>query len=46
MLLGKVDPQSPSAWLGYMSPVVAVILLLIASGVWHLALRRYSSAGG
>ncbi len=46
MLLGKLDAQSPSAWLGYMSPLVAVILLTIASGVWHLALRRYSSAGG
>jgi viologen exporter family transport system permease protein len=46
MLLGKLDSNSPSAWLGYMSPVVAVILALIASGVWHLALRRYSSSGG
>ena len=46
MLLGKLDPGSPSAWLGYISPIVAVILSLIASGVWHLALRRYSSSGG
>lgn len=46
MLLGKLDPQSPSAWLGYISPVVALMLLVIASGVWHLAIRRYSSSGG
>jgi len=46
MLLGKLDPHAPSAWLGYISPVVALILAAIASGVWHLALRRYSSAGG
>ena len=46
MLLGKLDPHSPSAWLGYMSPVVALILSVIASRVWHLALRRYSSSGG
>jgi ABC-2 type transport system permease protein len=46
MLLGKLDPNSPSAWLGYISPVVALILTLIAAGVWHLALRRYSSSGG
>ncbi len=46
MLLGKLDPHDASAWLGYMSPVVAVILSLLASGVWRLAIRRYSSAGG
>jgi ABC-2 type transport system permease protein len=46
MLLGKLDPGSPTAWLGFMSPVVALILSLLASGVWHLALRRYSSSGG
>jgi ABC-2 type transport system permease protein len=46
MLLGKLDPQSPTAWLGYMSPVVASILVILSSVIWHLALRRYSSAGG
>ena len=44
MLLGKLDPGSPSAWLGYISPVVALLLSVIASVVWHLALRRYSSS--
>jgi len=46
MLLGKLDPGSPSAWLGYFSPVVALILSAIASVVWHFALRHYSSSGG
>jgi len=46
MLLGKLDPQSPSAWLGYISPLVALILSAIAAAVWHFALRRYSSSGG
>jgi ABC-2 type transport system permease protein len=46
MLLGKLDHQSPTAWLGYMSPVVASILVILSSVIWHLALRRYSSAGG
>jgi len=46
MLLGKNDPQSPWQWLGYMSPVVAIILIAITSVVWHFALRRYSSSGG
>jgi ABC-2 type transport system permease protein len=46
MLLGKLDPQSPWGWLGYISPVVALTLVIITSAIWHLALRRYSSAGG
>jgi ABC-2 type transport system permease protein len=46
MLLGKLDADSPKAWLGYVSPLVALALTVIASGVWHLALRRYSSSGG
>ena len=46
MLLGKLDPQSPNAWLGYISPLVALILIAIASVVWRLALQRYSSSGG
>ena len=46
MLLDKLDHGSPWAWLGYMSPVVAVTLVILASLIWHLALRHYSSAGG
>lgn len=46
ILLGKSDPQSPWLWLGYMSPVVALILATIASTVWRLALKHYSSSGG
>ena len=46
MLLGKLDFQSPWGWLGYLSPVVALTLVILTSGIWHLALRRYSSAGG
>ena len=46
MLLGKLDPQSPTVWLGYISPLVALILLVMASVVWRFALQRYSSSGG
>ena len=46
MLLGKLDPQSPWGWLGYLSPFVAFVMIIIASGIWHLAIQRYSSAGG
>lgn len=46
MLLGKLDPQSAWGWLGYISPVVALTLVMITSAIWHLALRRYSSSGG
>lgn len=46
MLLNKLGPSSPWGWLSYMSPVVALTLVIISSGIWHLALRRYSSSGG
>ena len=46
MLLDKLDPQSPWGWLGYMSPGVAIVLVLLTSGIWRLALRHYSSSGG
>jgi ABC-2 type transport system permease protein len=45
MLLGKVE-QNSLPWLGYLSPVVALLLIGIASVVWHYAMRRYSSSGG
>jgi ABC-2 type transport system permease protein len=45
-LLNKLNYQSPWWWLSYMSPVVALIMIGLTAGVWHLALRRYSSAGG
>jgi ABC-2 type transport system permease protein len=46
MLLDKLDRVSPAAWLGYSSPLVALLLVGIASTVWRLAIRRYASAGG
>jgi ABC-2 type transport system permease protein len=46
MLLGKLDPQSPWAWLGYISPLVALVMVGIAAGIWHLAIQRYASSGG
>jgi ABC-2 type transport system permease protein len=46
MLLGKLDLQNPWRWLAYMSPFVALTLLILSSVIWHLALRRYSSSGG
>jgi ABC-2 type transport system permease protein len=46
MLLGKLDSQSPWGWLGYMSPLVALTLVIITASIWQLALRRYSSSGG
>lgn len=46
MLLDKLDPGSPWGWLAYMSPFVALLMVMIASGIWHLAIQRYSSAGG
>lgn len=46
LLLGKMTPGDPWSWLSFASPVVALLLLAIASVVWRVALRQYSSAGG
>lgn len=46
MLLGKLDPQSRWAWLGYMSPLVALFMIILASAIWRLAIQHYSSSGG
>jgi ABC-2 type transport system permease protein len=46
MLLNKIDHTNPGWWLGYISPIVAFTLLIISSVIWHMAIRRYSSAGG
>jgi ABC-2 type transport system permease protein len=45
-LLDKLDRAGSAWWLSYMSPAVALTLLILSSAIWHLALRRYSSAGG
>lgn len=45
ILLDKFNHQG-GWWLGYLSPIVALLLIGITAGVWHLALRRYSSSGG
>lgn len=46
LLLDKINLSDPWGWLSLMSPVVALLLLGIASVIWRSALRQYSSAGG
>ncbi len=45
LLLDKMDRAQPGWWLSYMSPVVALLLVGIASRVWQQALLHYSSSG-
>lgn len=46
LLLGKIPPGDPWAFLSYLSPVVALLLLGLASVVWRIGIRNYSSSGG
>jgi ABC-2 type transport system permease protein len=46
LLLGKVEAGDPWGWLSFISPVVALALMWLASRVWKRAIRQYSSAGG
>ena len=45
ILLHKVN-QNVVWWMGYLSPIVALLLVGMTAVVWHFALRRYSSSGG
>ena len=45
VLLNKLDRARSGWWLSYMSPVVALVLVVIVSAVWQRALKRYSSSG-
>ncbi len=45
LLLGKID-KAAAPWLGYISPIVALLLVGLTTIVWHRAMRRYSSSGG
>lgn len=44
-VLGKSDPLAGPSWLRFASPVVAVVMVLLAGFVWRLALRHYRSTG-
>jgi len=45
LLLGKID-QTSVPWLGYISPIVALLLVGLTSIVWRSAMHRYSSSRG
>ena len=45
VLLDKLDRANSGWWLGYMSPVVALLLVGIVSRVWRRALIQYTSSG-
>jgi ABC-2 type transport system permease protein len=45
LLLGKVQPGDPWSWLGFASPLVALLLLVFGGFMWRLGIRAYSSTG-
>jgi ABC-2 type transport system permease protein len=45
ILLGKIE-KTNAPWIGFLSPVVALLLAGLTSIVWKFAMRRYSSSGG
>jgi ABC-2 type transport system permease protein len=45
LLVGKIRPGEPWAWLGFASPLVALLLLAFGGFMWRLGIRAYSSAG-
>jgi ABC-2 type transport system permease protein len=45
-LLGLPGPPWLPGWLGWCSPLVAVLAWLAAMGLWRLGIRHYTGAGG
>ncbi|GIF21060.1 ABC-2 type transport system permease protein [Actinoplanes tereljensis] len=44
-LLGRTDPLGLPAWAGYVSPLVALPAVAIATAVWRVGIRHYRSTG-
>jgi ABC-2 type transport system permease protein len=44
-LLGKIVPGDPWYILSFLSPLVVIILLVVAGVVWNKGIRHYSSTG-
>jgi ABC-2 type transport system permease protein len=44
-LFGRADPLGLPAWVGWCSPVVAVVAAGIAAVVWRFGVRHYRSTG-
>ncbi len=44
-LLGRTDPYGLSPWLAWAAPLVAVLFLSIALGIWRIGVSKYTSSG-
>ena len=44
-VLDKSDPFGAPSWFRFASPLVAVILVVVARAAWHAAIRHYRSTG-
>jgi ABC-2 type transport system permease protein len=44
-LLGRADPLGLPSWVGWASPLVALVAAGVAAAVWRLGIRHYRSTG-
>jgi ABC-2 type transport system permease protein len=44
-LLGRADPLGLPAWVGWTSPLVALVAAGVAAAVWRIGIRHYRSTG-
>ena len=44
-ILGKQPAYEMPSWFGFVSPVVAVVMCVVARGVWSFAIRHHRSTG-
>lgn len=45
-ILDKPRPDGMPTWLSFVSPLVAVLAMLVAGRIWRMSVRAYRSAGG
>jgi ABC-2 type transport system permease protein len=45
VLLGRSDPLGLPTWIGWLSPVVALVAASLAGLLWRVAIRHYRSTG-
>lgn len=45
ILLGRPDPLGAPSWIGWLSPLVAVLAATVAGALWRFAVRHYRGTG-
>ncbi len=45
VIIGKADPLGTPSWLGWISPIVGFVFLVVTFRIWNIGVRHYKSTG-